>query len=174
MKKYLFLDIDGVLHTGKDCRARASKGIPTEDGYGSLFAEEAVRALGRIVEQADPEIIVSSTWKEFGLAWLNNMWTARRLPGRISSVTPSLIATNYTDPVTGENFMLPERAAKGLEVNAWLEEHGERVCCYAILDDEADCFLLSQAGHLVLTDGEEGLTKEKANQTIQLLNGTTE
>ena len=97
------------------------------------------------------------------------LWKDRNLPGELFAMTPILLSTTYQDARSGEMFSIPERNAKALEINAWLEEFAERPCQYVIIDDE-NVFFQSQQVHLVQTDEISGLTYEKARTAIEILN----
>lgn len=61
------------------------------------------------------------------------------------------------------------REAKALEINAWLYQYASKDDQYVILDDE-DYFFPNQQEHLILTDEKEGLTEQKAQKAICILN----
>ena len=73
------------------------------------------------------------------------------------------------DAMNGEMMGMPLREAKALEINAWLYQNAGKDYQYVILDDE-DYFFPNQQEHLVLTDEEEGLTEQKAQKAICILN----
>ena len=109
MKKYLFIDIDGVLNTENHIKSLQNKGVDSNDQYGPLFAPQAVQNLKAIVELTDAKIVISSSWKEYGVEFLQEMWSERNMPVEFYSVTPSLILTSYLDHIEGNSFRLPER-----------------------------------------------------------------
>ena len=45
MEKYLFLDFDGVLNTGKYARQMKREGIDPFDEFGAMFDPEAIANL---------------------------------------------------------------------------------------------------------------------------------
>lgn len=160
MEKYLFLDIDGVL---------VNDYYNYRDEYGMLFAPECVKQLRNIIENTNAKIIISSTWKEYGIKFLNELWQERYMPGKIHDLTPSLTMTYYMDNKTKESFSLPETHSKGLEINAWLEMNASGYYNYCIIDDE--CFFLAQQlQHHIQTNSREGLTALDAEKVIQMLN----
>ena len=140
MEKYLFLDFDGVLNTGKYARQMKREGI-------------------------DP----FETWRNEGIMRMRELWKERGLPGEIFSMTPILLSNSFQDAMTGEMMGFPLREAKALEINAWLYQNAGRDDRYVILDDE-DYFFPKQQEHLVLTDDKEGLTDRKAQNAIWILN----
>jgi hypothetical protein len=169
MDRYLFLDFDGVLNTGRYAKLMKNEGIDPFDEYGAVFDSEAIASLKLIVEQTNCKIILSSTWRNEGIMRMRELWKDRGLPGEIYSMTPILLSTSYQDAMTGEMIGLPQREAKALEINAWLHQNAKKDYRYVILDDE-DFFFPKQQEHLVLTDEYEGLTERKAQQTIWILN----
>ena len=100
MDSFLFLDIDGVLNTEQHRAFLVANQQDLEDYYGELFDPQAVIQLERIVEETNPKIVISSSWKEYGIDYLNEMWWYRKMPSHIFSVTPTLISTNYVDTIT--------------------------------------------------------------------------
>lgn len=100
---------------------------------------------------------------------MRELWKERNLPGEIYSMTPILLSTSFQDAMTGDMMGFPLREAKALEINAWLYQNVGRDDRYVILDDE-DHFFPQQQEHLVLTDENEGLTDQKAQKAIWLLN----
>ena len=158
MEKYLFLDFDGVLNTGKYARQMKREGIDPFDEFGAMFDPEAIANLKHIVELTGCKIILSSTWRNEGIMRMRELWKERGLPGEIFSMTPILLSNSFQDAMTGEMMGFPLREAKALEINR-----------YVILDDE-DYFFPKQQEHLVLTDDKEGLTDRKAHHAIWILN----
>lgn len=61
MDKYLFLDFDGVLNTGRYAKQMKHEGIDLFDEFGALFDTEAIANLKHIVEQTGCKIILSTT-----------------------------------------------------------------------------------------------------------------
>lgn len=59
MKKYIYLDIDGVLCLGSEIHPKLTKW-----GYTHRFNTKAVKVLNEILEKTDAEIIISSDWKD--------------------------------------------------------------------------------------------------------------
>ena len=91
MKKFLFLDFDGVLNTDLYQAFLQSNGQRGWDDYGQVFDPQAVGNLKRIID-AIPElkIVVESSWKLQGLDELRRMWVERNLPGEPYDVTPDI------------------------------------------------------------------------------------
>lgn len=77
MKKIIFLDIDGVLNT-KDWHCRMTKDTP-RDEFGYAFDPVAVANLAHIIDETGADIIISSSWKFYGVPKLRKMWEIRNL-----------------------------------------------------------------------------------------------
>ena len=167
--RYLFLDFDGVLNTGKYAKQMKREGIDPFDEFGAIFDPEAIANLKHIVELTGCKIVLSTTWRNEGIMRMRELWKERSLPGDIFSMTPILLSTSFQDAMNGEMMGFPLREAKALEINAWLYQNAGKDCRYVILDDE-DYFFPQQQNHLVLTDEKEGLTEQKAQKAIWILN----
>ncbi len=163
--KIIFLDFDGVLNTADWYRQMTHD--TAFDDYGTVFDPHAVANLKKVVDDTGADIVVSSSWKELGLATMLEMWEERRLPGRVVGMTPTYIDEEMllNADLTNMDFM----NGRGSEIKGWLQLHGKEVSHYVILDDMDD-MLPEQQPHLVLTDPEVGITKEDADMAIQILN----
>lgn len=155
MKKIIFLDFDGVMDTAYYDHYLNYMGMPACDEYGPVFDPECVEALRKIIQQTNAEIVVSSTWKdEMTLEELQTMWTARQLPGRIVSATPSL----------------GHRYHRGDEIDAWLDEHSDADCRYVIIDDmDATEFNDEQIQCLLTVNPYNGLDDDSARRAAGIL-----
>ena len=58
---------------------------------------------------------------------------------------------------------------KGIEISSWLSKFETQDIRYVIIDDEY-VILDSQLPHFILINPYEGITEEKANQVISMLN----
>lgn len=153
-KSVIFLDFDGVLNTGNS---------PYRDEFGDLFDTASVQEFRRIIESANPAIVVSSSWKMLGMGMLREMWRDRSLPGRIFGITPS--------DASNEMMLLgamPSPKLKGFEIQQWLDEHPDYTR-YVILDDEDVAQDGIQRSHLVQTNPNLGITQEIAEGVLNLL-----
>jgi len=157
---YLFLDIDGVLNTGRYSDYLIENGLCETDAYGYLFDPEAVQNLERIIEATDAKVVITSTWRLDGD--MQALWRNRDLAGEVIGVTPTIQKEKAIGKI---NIYYGHR---GMEVEAWLEDNAIAPYKYAILDDEDD-YLETQSNHLVLTDPMTGITKEVADKVISLL-----
>lgn len=73
MSKIIFLDIDGVLNTERQHDRCVNEGITPVDGFGYAFDPIAVANLKRIVEETGADIVISSSWKLWGLDAMQRM-----------------------------------------------------------------------------------------------------
>jgi hypothetical protein len=158
MSKIIFLDIDGVLNTENFICAyhyiRTGKKdpdivIPIQDEFGDMFDPMAVRALKYIIEETGAKIVISSTWRHSGLKVMQLMWEMRDLPGEVIDVTPFL------------------NGPRGEEIAEWLREN--QTDQYVIIDDDSD-MLFEQKQNFVQTNFRYGLTFDKADEVISILN----
>lgn len=179
-KRYLFLDLDGVLNTGQYSNFIEEHGLIEFDENGSVFDPNAVENLRHIVEATHADIVLTSTWRYDGFKKMHKLWKDRRLPGDLIGITPQLLcvrmANIYSNELDGVNtWQLRPIGSRGIEINEWLKRNNNtpsewlKTYTYAILDDEDD-FLLHQAKHVVLTDPIKGITKKDANKVIAILN----
>ncbi len=90
MKKILFLDIDGVLNTERWHKKMVASHAP-QDSFGYDFDPEAVANLRHIVEATGAEIVISSSWKGYGMDGLQELWETRGLPGKVIDFTPDVV-----------------------------------------------------------------------------------
>jgi hypothetical protein len=158
--KVIFLDIDGVLNV-----------IPQgHDAFGGIFHPNFVKNLGRIIDETEAKIVISSSWRHSGLQKMLDMWEFRNLPGEVIGVTPDLY--RFLD-FEGERTMV-----RGDEIQAILDQYYQ-ITNYVILDDDDD-MLDSQLGHFVCCSNNinhpdcidigYGLTNECTNKAIRILN----
>jgi len=166
MSKVLFLDIDGVLNTERQHDRCVNEGIPSVDGFGYAFDPEAAINLKRIVEETGADIVISSSWKLWGLDAMQRMWARRDLPGKVIDITPNTESDEMLLSIDLNYMDIP--AIKGSEIKEWLSTNGHDVTHYAILDDLSD-MLPEQESHFVQTDPRIGITEDDAEQVISIL-----
>jgi hypothetical protein len=146
MKNYIFLDIDGVLTSARLHVATRKRGV------WSAFDPVAVAFLEKVVRAWPAEIIVSSTWR--------NLFDASQFQHLLGcSDLANFFHQVWKTPILGR--------ARGLEVNAWLTEHGGKEYTYIILDDNSD-FLPEQMSRLVQTDAENGMLAEHYTKILNM------
>ena len=151
--KYLFLDIDGVLNTGRNDYLDPEK-------YGHHFDNEAVGNLRRIINATNADLVISSSWKHMGVKRMREIWDDWHLPGRVIGCTPGEWGDNNT---------------RGGEIQAWLDNNSEGACAYVIFDDmEADKEIDGQFLHWVQVNPHCGISAEDAEIAIQILGSAHE
>ena len=159
MRKIIFLDIDGMLNT-KHWDKNA-----VIDKYGYAYDPAAISNLKMILDETGAEIVISSSWKCMGLAKLQEMWSDRKLPGKVVDVTPNSVGDEFLLHANLDNMDL--LAIRGQEIKEWLMLHGKDVSNYVILDDMND-ILQEQMPYFVWIDPDVDITKENAKQAIMI------
>ena len=167
MSKVLFLDIDGVLNTERQHDHCVEAGAAYVDNFGYAFDPEAVTNLKKIVDETGTDIVISSSWKFWGLSTMQKLWVSRGLPGKVIDATPNNVSDEMLLSVDLSLMDMP--AGKGSEIKEWLSTSGQAVTHYAILDDMDD-MLPEQQSHFVQTDPRVGITEDDANHVISILN----
>ena len=168
MRRYVFIDFDGVLNTERHHSELVSSGQKCSDQYGPLFDPVAVGNLKRIVDETEAEVVIISSWKLEGVERMMELWKARKMPGFLAGCTPDYISgmdllnVNLEDPAAFANL-----AGKGNEVKQWLKEKADGYR-YAILDDVPD-FLPEQVENYIQTSPVVGITAGDAEKAIEIL-----
>lgn len=171
MKKYIFLDIDGVLNSYEVCELNKDK-FAIQNGFGGFFTEEEtptlenvlwgenlVQNLKFIVDATDAKIIISSTWRlHFSVEKFKEMFA---LYGYNHCPIIDLTPTNLPQ----KKLSLP--VTRGDEIEKWLED--KKDYNYCIIDDN-DQFLNYQKPYFIYTNMMKGLTKQDAMKAIKILN----
>ena len=166
MSKVLFLDIDGVLNTERQHDHCVEAGLAYVDNFGYAFDPVAVANLKKIVDATGADIVISSSWKFWGLSTMQKLWACRELPGKVVDVTPNNVSDELLLSVDLSLMELP--AGKGSEIKEWLDTNGSQVTHYAILDDMDD-MLPEQQSHFVQIDPRIGITDDDAERIITIL-----
>lgn len=165
MKKIIFLDIDGVINT-KEWHSKMTKDTP-KDEYGYAFDPIAVANLAHIIDKTGADIVISSSWKFYGVPKLREMWKKRNLPGTILDITPNTISDEMLLNANLDEFQLG--VCRGNEIKEWLSRHEDIISNYVIIDDFDD-MLSKQEDHVVLTESLIGITEWDAEKAIKILN----
>lgn len=153
MVKYLFLDIDGPLNTGRN-------DFLDPDKYGHHFDNAAVQNLRNILNCTGADIVISSFWRHLGLERLNQLWKDWELPGRIVGCTPGFWGDNQFFNIRGE------------EIEQWLKDNAPEPFSFVVIDDLG----VEEATEIqkkiwITINPHCGITIEDATKAIQLLNG---
>lgn len=140
----IFLDIDGVLNN-----MRCMK-------FGEHMDIECARHLRRIVNHANCDVVISSTWRignsTHNLREIFYPWGLHRVIGRTCTNLPG------TSDLRGD------------EIKAWIDTFGCKN--YLILDDDND-MLPSQKDNFINTIADVGLTEEQSTYAIRNIFGIT-
>lgn len=90
MKRFIYLDIDGVLCLGSEIHPKL-----TEWGYVHRFNAKAVKVLNEILKKCDADIIISSDWKEhYSLKDLQSIFEWQKVIKGPIDITPSVPFSN--------------------------------------------------------------------------------
>lgn len=150
--KFIFLDIDGPLNTGRNDYMDPGR-------FGHHFDDMAVRNLRRIIDETGAKIVISSSWRHLGLKKIREIWNEWRLPGEIAGCTPG---------VWGEGQVF---SCRGEEIQRWMEENSDGDSCYIILDDMDNTEATDYQKHLwIQVNPHTGISHEDANIAIEKLN----
>ncbi len=168
MERYVFLDFDGVLNTGRYHKELLARGETTKDAFGALFDPRAIDSLRMILEKSSAKIVITSSWRIEGVETLRSLWQHRLLPGIIADVTPFYLYGAYSKSQNDDPLMGFTHGCRGFEIAEWLAQHAEPETPYVILDDEED-ILLKQATQFVKIDAELGITAEDARKAVNVL-----
>ena len=149
--KYIFLDIDGPINTGRNDFYN-----PEENGHP--FDDMAVRQLRRIVDESGASIVISSSWRHMGLNRMKQIWKGWRLPGQIVGITPG---------IWGDGTYYNSR---GEEIRQWLSENACPPFSYVVIDDMGyDEALDDQKDCWVTVNSHCGISEKDADKIIQIL-----
>lgn len=155
--KVIFLDIDGVLNL-------ISQG---HDEFGSIFHQHLVQNLKYIIDKTNAKIVITSTYRTYGLNYMIRMWKKRKYAGEIIGITPD------HRHKTGTTLQ------RGKEIQEWLLTSPYNVNNYVILDDDTDMedYQLDNfvqcsenSDHEDCIDIGYGLTRKCAEKAIKILN----
>lgn len=156
--RVVFLDFDGVLNSAYYNHVLESKGLLCSDEFGAIFDPSCTRNLGRIIEETDAKIVITSSWKSL-MSYRDflNMWRERNLPGQVIDVCPNRAGCRN----------------RGDEIDSWLSECKEK-CQYVIIDDMwADNFNEHQISHLLVVNPYFGIEESDVERAIIMLNSQT-
>lgn len=182
--KVIFLDIDGVLNSGRYFKAHTFKELNEQhDDYGQGFDELSKSLLNKLIDVTGAKVVISSSWRGAGFDAMKNMWVDRKMSGEVIGITPhfyeSLKPKNYPD---SHSVSVP----RGCEIEWYYEnifnfvhwnwdgpyvQERKALCTldtYIILDDDSD-MLYSQRNNFVHCDNANGFTQEEYDKAYQIL-----
>lgn len=146
--KILFLDIDGVILSGRALWA-------TND-HTHLEAE-AIKMLNEVCERTGALVVVSSTWRR----------DARCRSRLLDAGFTGRFHRDWRTPLPHEVAAKWRSRNRGGEIADWLSRHRE-VSRYAIIDDDSD-MLPKQKRAFVQTVFADGITAAHVEQLVAIL-----
>jgi hypothetical protein len=184
--KIIFLDFDGVLNCEDWYRRQfeETKNDLELSEYPYIeFDPEIIQRLNYIINETGAKVVVSSSWRAG-----RSVEELQIILNRVGFSGEIIDKTNHLDFING--YCIP----RGCEIEHWLEQKGQfqrinwsfeeqirrveeqirrveeaKVKNYIILDDDSD-MLYNQREHFICTSGYYGLTKEKTEKAITILN----
>jgi FMN phosphatase YigB (HAD superfamily) len=143
-RKYLFLDIDGVLNSFDDYNMTGDEFLRKLSHISFKISKRQMNILNEIIKQYNPKIILSSYWRtRYSLKELNNIFKENGLEGKISDVTDS----------KGE-----EHKDRWSQIKRYIDD--KNIKNYIILDDENLTRKKQDIPNFVRTNSYEGLTEK--------------
>jgi hypothetical protein len=166
VKKFIFLDLDGVLNHENFYVKYKRVRKESELWHERYFCPYTVDILNNITDSTKAKIVFSSSHRFHFETFveLKEGFKLAGITGELIGITPKL---RYTD----NSYSVP----RGCEIKAWMENNkgilGTKMTevKYAILDDDTD-MLYWQRNSFFCTKGKGGLTKAIANKVIKHLN----
>lgn len=146
----IFLDIDGVVVTTDSLKTGGPK----------CADARCVNELNRIVEAADAEIVISSSWRlTHSTDFIRDVLCGAgfRWPDRIIGVTEHMHYRRERGAVIG-------RAERSDEIRAWLTTNPRER--FVVIDDEWEAEI---PGHFVRTPSDRGLGAGEALAALEVL-----
>lgn len=157
-RKFLFLDIDGVLNSMPYLRSiwdNLSKGASSDflEAQALEIDPSRVALVNRIVEQTGCLVVLSSAWRMYGKPAVSKWLQERGATFNLLDVTTVKIS-----------------ASRGQEIDHWIFENGGLdTMSICILDDSKDIDPLLDKH--VWCHPDEGITPGRAELAIAMLNG---
>lgn len=149
----IFLDIDGVLNTGRNQDIQEKRDGKSTFYHQFYFDRQCMKNLKKLILQFDAYVVVSSSWRieKDEIFWSEILRNFRgyHIEKRIIDKTPSFSTT------------------RGEEIKRWLDDNKDKVDKYVILDDEDDMLDLNE--HLVLCDDYYGFDDQKMIMAVNIL-----
>lgn len=146
MKRYLFLDVDGVLNNHRWSMARSGQPHEPDRVFDNQIDPACVFVLRELVDALEAEVVLSSTW-------------------RGHTRTEAALARAGVPDWIGRTPQLDSRV-RGHEIAYWMRENGVTADQVVILDDDDDMAHLLP--RLVQTDAEFGLVAHDFVQVLAL------
>jgi hypothetical protein len=161
--RVLFLDIDGVLNHCNFLMGRGGRRFATEDEENlAMLDPVACLRLERVLAATGAVIVLSSSWRIRTKPPAMESLLHRRgvASARVIDETPTRVRAAPDSP-------LVFAAARGHEIQGWLDTTAHDVDSFAIVDDTSDMAHLRD--RLVLTSWAAGMLDEHADALIAML-----
>lgn len=165
MKKYIFLDIDGVISTQR-CRYKLDP--------------EKQLLLGKILTVTKAKIVLSSSWRKHTLEETKEYMNEEGFLFTDKIIGQTIRTYHYLDKTKKIHLSIP----RGVEIKQWVDTNilsdnginwgGDKLkfgkdFSYVILDDDKD-MLLEHKDCFINTDPYLGLSEEDTEKAIKILN----
>ena len=147
-RKFLFLDIDGVMNYSEMWN------LPMEE----QISDDKLKLLKKIVDATDCEIVLSSSWRNID---------------RHMHIIGGNLAKYGIDLVYKTPYDINGNAKRGDEIRSFLSLYSDFdvETRFVILDDDSDMCEFTDK-YLVKTNYDVGLTEEDAEKAIDILNNS--
>lgn len=161
MLKLVFLDIDGVLRTGRS--------ITNNNGKARPFDPEAIYNLNKIIKETNCKIVLSSLWRYvYNLEQTKEMFSLEGLPPEC------IIGLNFINN-NEENYSIDQFEQRGMYCLEWIKSYSKNndfdgKIKYVVIDDMIDILANLPEETIFITDSFFGLTTEISNDIITYLN----
>lgn len=148
----IFLDIDGVLNTGRNQDIQEKRDGKSSFYHQFNFDDICMENLKEVILKFDAYIVITSSWRieKDTIYWTEILKNFRKykIERRIIDKTPSFSTT------------------RGEEIKKWIDDNKDNITNFIILDDEDDMMDLDK--YLILCDDYYGFDNDKKNMAISL------
>jgi HAD domain in Swiss Army Knife RNA repair proteins len=182
--KIIFLDIDGVMNCQNAYKEGFCQYYEDGDFFYQTFYPKAKELLNKLIDETGAKIVISSTWRNSGMKFLNKVWKLEEMSGEIIGITPNLFLEkddyHYTIPRGCEIDYYLKKEMGFWHIN-WCEESQQTymdksgVENYIIIDDDGD-MLYGQKNHFIHVlpspRNMEGFNEKYYNLALSKLNKT--
>jgi hypothetical protein len=164
--KVIFLDVDGVLNTGRWIKEQYEKTGKPHSCYYSEFDPLCLQNLKELINESNAYIVISSTWR-LGNHETDEGWIA--LMQRLNSIGVEDNVIGYTPDLSRKYNSF---CCRGHEIQKWLNDNvNKNIESFVILDDDSDMFHLMDK--LAQCDFMTGITEEVKNKALEILKVST-